>query len=80
MSAYFQVNVWEAALFVTATLAAILSMVVLKDVGFRERSMGLELEHILLLFTQFGVFMYFLFQIIGAYLMGLNKGKAGVMG
>lgn len=71
---------WEATLFVTATLAAIICMVVLKDVGFRERTMGLELEHILLLFTQFGVFMYFLFQIIGAYLMGLNRGKGTVMG
>lgn len=72
-------NVWEAVLFFAGTLAAIFCIIALRDVGFRAIKRDLELEHLLLLVTQCGVFMYFLFQIIGAILMGLNKGIGGIM-
>ncbi|RZB54426.1 otopetrin-2-like [Asbolus verrucosus] len=74
-----QVNVWEAVLFWMGTVATVFCIAALRDVGFRQMKRDLELEHLLLLVTQCGVFMYFLFQIIGAVLMGLNKGKGGIM-
>ncbi|XP_025831815.1 proton channel OtopLc-like [Agrilus planipennis] len=77
--AVLQVNVWEAILFATATVAAVMCIVALRDVGLRTTVVELELEHLLLLVTQSGLFMYFLFQVIGAALMGLNKGRGGLM-
>ncbi|KAJ3630790.1 hypothetical protein MTP99_011964 [Tenebrio molitor] len=77
--AILQVNVWEAVLFGMGTVASVFCIAALRDVGFRQLKRDLELEHLLLLVTQCGVFMYFLFQIIGAVLMGLNKGKGGIM-
>ncbi|XP_967818.2 proton channel OtopLc isoform X1 [Tribolium castaneum] len=77
--AILQVNVWEAVLFSLGTVATLFCIAALRDVGFRQMKRDLELEHLLLLVTQCGVFMYFLFQIIGAVLMGLNKGKGGIM-
>ncbi|KAJ8952057.1 hypothetical protein NQ318_010967 [Aromia moschata] len=74
-----QVNVWEAVLFWTATVAVLYCIVALRDVSLSEERRGLELEHLLLLVTQCGVFMYFLFQIIGGILMGTNKGTGGLM-
>ena len=41
--------------------------VILRNIGFRTRHRRFELEHILLLVTQCGVFLYFLFQILGGY-------------
>ncbi|XP_018565130.1 uncharacterized protein LOC108906385 [Anoplophora glabripennis] len=75
----FQVNVWEAILFWTATIAAVSCMAALRDISFVKEKRGLELEHLLLLVTQSGLFMYFLFQIIGGFLMGTKKGKGGIM-
>ncbi|KAJ8922686.1 hypothetical protein NQ315_007718 [Exocentrus adspersus] len=74
-----QVNVWEAVLFWTATVAVLFCMAALRDVSFIKKERGLEMEHVLLLVTQSGVFMYFLFQIIGGVLMGTSKGKGGIM-
>ncbi|XP_063913879.1 proton channel OtopLc-like isoform X1 [Zophobas morio] len=77
--AILQVNAWEAVLFGMGTVAAVFCIAALRDIGFHQMKRALELEHLLLLVTQCGVFMYFLFQIIGAVLMGLNKGKGGIM-
>ncbi|CAH0560884.1 unnamed protein product [Brassicogethes aeneus] len=77
--AVFQVNIWEAVLFWAGTASVISCLHALRDVGIRKMKRHLELEHLLMLVTQCGVFMYFLFQIIGAILMGTNKGKGGIM-
>lgn len=70
---------WEAVLFFTGTVAAVFCIAALRNVGFISKRRDLELEHLLLLVTQCGVFMYYLFQIIGGVLMGLNKGRGGLM-
>ncbi|CAG9823197.1 unnamed protein product [Phaedon cochleariae] len=76
--ALLQVNIWEAILFWTATLAVLLSMKALRKIEIIQKERTLELEHVLLLITQCGVFVYFVFQIIGACLMGRHKGTAGI--
>lgn len=60
-------NIWETVLFGTAIGATVGCAVILRKVGFRHHRRRLELEHILLLVTQCGVFLYFLFQIFGGY-------------
>nr|CAI5866622.1 unnamed protein product [Callosobruchus analis] len=64
-AAILQVNVWEAFLFVAGTIAVIFCIAALRDVELCKKKNDLELEHLLLLVTQWGVYMYFLFQIIG---------------
>ncbi|KAK6620471.1 hypothetical protein RUM44_006872 [Polyplax serrata] len=65
--AVLQVNIWETVLFGIAITATVACAVILRNVGFRTRHRRFELEHILLLVTQCGVFLYFLFQILGGY-------------
>lgn len=66
-------------MFALGTIASVWCIFILRDVAYLHTRRALELEHLLLLVTQCGVFMYFLFQVIGAALMGLNKGKGGIM-
>ncbi|VEN61277.1 unnamed protein product [Callosobruchus maculatus] len=77
-AAILQVNVWEAFLFVAGTIAVIFCIAALRDVELCKKKNDLELEHLLLLVTQWGVYMYFLFQIIGGFLMGTH-GTGGIM-
>ncbi|CAH1981762.1 unnamed protein product [Acanthoscelides obtectus] len=77
-AAILQVNVWEAFLFVAGTIAVMFCIAALRDVEFCKKKNDLELEHLLLLVTQWGVYMYFLFQIIGGFLMG-TQGTGGIM-
>nr|CAD7393885.1 unnamed protein product [Timema cristinae] len=67
--AVFQVNVWEALVLGTSIAVVILCYMKMKTIGLRRQHRDLELEHILLFVTQFGVFLYTLFHIIGAYFM-----------
>nr|CAD7199895.1 unnamed protein product [Timema douglasi] len=67
--AVFQVNVWEAVVLGTSIAVVILCYMKMKTIGKRRQHRDLELEHILLFVTQFGVFLYTLFHIIGAYFM-----------
>lgn len=69
-------NIWEAILFGIAITATIACALILRKVGFRKKQRNLELEHILLLVTQCGVFLYFLFQILGGY-YSLQSGMNG---
>ncbi|XP_021925161.1 uncharacterized protein LOC110832451 [Zootermopsis nevadensis] len=65
--AVLQVNVWETVMYATATVAVILYLFAIRNVGRIPGRRSLELEHILLFMTQAGLFLYILFQIIGAY-------------
>jgi large subunit ribosomal protein L18 len=62
-----QVNVWETVMYTTATVAVIVYLFAIRNVGRIPGRRSLELEHILLFMTQAGLFLYILFQIIGAY-------------
>lgn len=76
MNLFPQVNIWETVLFGIAITATVACAVILRNVGFRTRHRRFELEHILLLVTQCGVFLYFLFQILGGYYT-LQQGTKG---
>ncbi|KAJ9596311.1 hypothetical protein L9F63_012644, partial [Diploptera punctata] len=65
--AVFQVNVWETVLFFTTTVATFICGYIIKDIGIIRSRRKLELEHIVLLVTQTGVVLYFMFQIIGEF-------------
>nr|CAD7452530.1 unnamed protein product [Timema tahoe] len=67
--AVFQVNVWEAFVLGTSIAVVILCYMKMRTIGQRREHRDLELEHILLFVTQFGVFLYTSFHIIGAYFM-----------
>lgn len=71
-----KVNIWEATLFGIAITATLACALLLRKVSFRKRQRSLQLEHILLLVTQCGVFLYFLFQILGGY-YSLQNGTNG---
>jgi large subunit ribosomal protein L18 len=62
-----QVNIWETVMYCTATAAVIVYLYVTRNVGRIPEHRRLELEHILLFMMQAGLFLYILFQIIGAY-------------
>jgi len=62
-----QVNVWETVMYFTATAASIAYLYVIRNVGRIPGRRNLELEHIILFMMQAGLFLYILFQIIGAY-------------
>lgn len=65
--AVLQVNIWETVMYLTATAASIVYLYVTRKVGRIPGHRHLELEHILLFMMQAGLFLYILFQIIGAY-------------
>jgi large subunit ribosomal protein L18 len=54
-------------MYATATGAVIACLFAIRNVGRIPGRRRLELEHILLFITQAGLFLYILFQIIGAY-------------
>lgn len=62
-----QVNIWETVMYLTATAASIAYLYVIRNVGRIPGHRHLELEHIILFMMQAGLFLYILFQIIGAY-------------
>ncbi|KAL3266396.1 hypothetical protein HHI36_010573 [Cryptolaemus montrouzieri] len=71
---FTMISIWEFLLFWMGTLAAISCIISLKDVGYYRKSRDLELEHLLLLLSQSGIFIYNLFQIMGAIHMAFRKG------
>lgn len=74
-----QVSIWESVMFSAGTAAVILCMIAQRDFNIERKMSGLELEHLLLLVTQYGAFMYFLFQTLGGVMMGTEKGQGGIM-
>lgn len=62
-----QVNVWETVMYATSTAAVVSCLFAVRNVGRIPGHRRLELEHILLFVTQAGLFLYILFQVIGAY-------------
>lgn len=64
-------NIWEAVLFCLGIVAVILCLLTLRklDLKTKKKDLEVELEHLLLIVTQWGVFMYFLFQLIGGVQM-----------
>lgn len=65
--AVLQVNIWETVMYSTATAAVIAYLYLIRNVSRIPGHRRLELEHILLFMMQAGLFLYILFQIIGAY-------------
>ncbi|PNF22295.1 hypothetical protein B7P43_G02931, partial [Cryptotermes secundus] len=65
--AVLQVNVWETVMYATSTAAVISCLFAIRNVGRIPGHRRFELEHILLFMTQAGLFLFILFQIIGAY-------------
>ncbi|CAH0717241.1 unnamed protein product, partial [Brenthis ino] len=64
--ALLQINIWETVLFVLMILGSAACMNRVRALTMRQVSTTMPLEHALLLVTQFGVYLYYLFQIIGA--------------
>ncbi|XP_028177376.1 proton channel OtopLc-like isoform X1 [Ostrinia furnacalis] len=64
--ALLQVNVWETILFVLMTAGSGACIQRMRTLPARRAVAALPLEHALLLVTQCGVYLYYLFQIIGA--------------
>lgn len=76
--ALLQMSTWEAIIFTTSTVVTIMCTIRLRDVKISQLRIELQLEHLLLLVTQFGVFIYFLFQVMSGFLMG-HTGTEGTM-
>ncbi|CAK1551728.1 unnamed protein product [Leptosia nina] len=64
--ALLQINLWETILFVIMTLSSVACLYRMRSLALRRMTTALPLEHALLLVTQCGVYLYYLFQIIGA--------------
>ncbi|XP_047523130.1 proton channel OtopLc-like isoform X1 [Pieris napi] len=64
--ALLQINIWETILFVIMTLSSVACLYRMRSLALRQVITALPLEHAMLLVTQFGVYLYYLFQIIGA--------------
>ncbi|RVE41840.1 hypothetical protein evm_013505 [Chilo suppressalis] len=64
--ALLQINVWETILFILMTLSSATCLQRIRTLPIRKTVYALPLEHSLLLVTQCGVYLYYLFQIIGA--------------
>lgn len=64
--ALFQINVWESILFFIMTLGSGACIQRMRTLPLKRAVSTLPLEHSLLLVTQCGVYLYYLFQIIGA--------------
>ncbi|CAH2268171.1 jg8178 [Pararge aegeria aegeria] len=60
------INIWETVLFVLMTMGSGICIQRMRKLTLRQTSATMPLEHALLLVTQCGVYLYYLFQIIGA--------------
>ncbi|XP_023948723.2 proton channel OtopLc-like [Bicyclus anynana] len=73
--ALLQMNIWETVLFVLMTMGSGICIQKVRKLNLRQTSASMPLEHALLLVTQCGVYLYYLFQIIGAgFLIQQNPG------
>lgn len=63
---FLQINIWETFLFVLMTLGSGACIQRMRSLTLRQITATMPLEHALLLVTQCGVYLYYLFQIIGA--------------
>ncbi|XP_045479133.1 proton channel OtopLc-like [Harmonia axyridis] len=70
------VNSLEFLLFWAGTLASVLCIISIRDIGYYKMSRQLELEHLLLILSQSGIFIYNLFQILGTTHMVVRGGVA----
>ncbi|CAH2091890.1 unnamed protein product [Euphydryas editha] len=64
--ALLQINIWETVLFILMILGSGACMHRMRALTLRVVAVAMPLEHALLLVTQCGVYLYYLFQIIGA--------------
>ncbi|XP_046979001.1 proton channel OtopLc-like isoform X2 [Vanessa cardui] len=64
--ALLQINIWETLLFIFMILGSGACMQRMRALTLRLATTSMPLEHALLLVTQCGVYLYYLFQIIGA--------------
>ncbi|XP_026747053.1 proton channel OtopLc-like isoform X1 [Trichoplusia ni] len=64
--ALLQINIWESILFMIMTLGSGACLQRMRTLPLNRAITTLPLEHALLLVTQCGVYLYYLFQIIGA--------------
>ncbi|CAH2063373.1 unnamed protein product, partial [Iphiclides podalirius] len=64
--ALLQINIWETVLFVLMTIGSGVCIQRMRLLTLRKIASTMPLEHALLLVTQCGVYLYYLFQIIGA--------------
>nr|XP_026491467.1 proton channel OtopLc-like isoform X1 [Vanessa tameamea] len=64
--ALLQINIWETLLFIFMILGSGACMQRMRALTLRLATTTMPLEHALLLVTQCGVYLYYLFQIIGA--------------
>lgn len=68
-----QVNILESVLFAFGIAATLILMVKIQHIGVQNNSSQFELEHILLVVTQSGVFLYSMFQVKIIYMACKNK-------
>ncbi|XP_063530320.1 proton channel OtopLc-like [Cydia strobilella] len=64
--ALLQINVWETILFLLMGAGSAACIRRMRTLPLRRVAAAMPLEHALLLVTQCGVYLYYLFQIIGA--------------
>ncbi|KAI8440142.1 hypothetical protein MSG28_001543 [Choristoneura fumiferana] len=64
--ALLQINVWETILFILMAVSSAACIRRMRTLPLRRAVAAMPLEHALLLVTQCGVYLYYLFQIIGA--------------
>ncbi|XP_063374720.1 proton channel OtopLc-like [Cydia amplana] len=64
--ALLQMNVWETILFLLMGAGSAACIRRMRTLPLRRAAAAMPLEHALLLVTQCGVYLYYLFQIIGA--------------
>ncbi|XP_075972403.1 proton channel OtopLc-like isoform X2 [Anticarsia gemmatalis] len=64
--ALLQINIWETILFLIMTISSGACIQRMRTLPLKRAVTAMPLEHSLLLITQCGVYLYYLFQIIGA--------------
>jgi hypothetical protein len=77
--AVFEVNVCEIIMYVASTIAVIVCMVQMRDLEYRKGKHGFELDAILLVVAQSGMYIYCLFSIIGSYFSEADNAPGGLL-
>jgi hypothetical protein len=77
--AVFEVNICEIVMYIASTIAVIVCMKQMRELDYRKGKHGFELDGILIVVAQTGMYVYCLFAIIGSYFTELDNAPGGLI-
>ncbi|KAF4523613.1 hypothetical protein B566_EDAN014587 [Ephemera danica] len=77
--AVFEVNVCEIIMYIASTVAVIVCMKQMRELDYKRGKHGFELDGILIVVAQTGMYVYCLFSIIGSYFSETDNAPGGLL-